>query len=282
MPAPQEMIMANLTKTLFTAFQIRVPTDWQNPSEEVAQKQYRDAFKETERNVPPAATPFMLALPSSMNKYHVDAQKSHIDIFGKFIDGTIKGIVQAWTLWSSTAVMTGAIVAGPTVSGGQVVAAPWLPTMLAVMPKETPQLLKYSQVVANVISTAWTQFTTAFKIPGLPLFPAFAAFPGPVAPPMPNVPVPVMAIASAGLNLLKKDLLKQQMISQLAMPTAPFHKELFDAICNAFEQLATAWCGMTMLKNLMGTGPIPTFAPPYVPVGPVVGGVANMIPGGFA
>jgi hypothetical protein len=36
-----------------------------------------------------------------------------------------------------------------------------------------------------------------------------------------------------------------------------------------------------MVTNVLGTGPVPTFAPPYVPVGPVVGGVANMTPGGF-
>jgi hypothetical protein len=36
-----------------------------------------------------------------------------------------------------------------------------------------------------------------------------------------------------------------------------------------------------MVTNVLGTGPVPTFAPPYVPVGPVVGGVGNMTPGGF-
>jgi hypothetical protein len=36
-----------------------------------------------------------------------------------------------------------------------------------------------------------------------------------------------------------------------------------------------------MVTNVLGTGPVPTFAPPYVPVGPVVGGIANMPPGGL-
>ena len=36
-----------------------------------------------------------------------------------------------------------------------------------------------------------------------------------------------------------------------------------------------------MVTNVLGTGPVPTFAPPYVPVGPVVGGVGTMMPGGF-
>ena len=36
-----------------------------------------------------------------------------------------------------------------------------------------------------------------------------------------------------------------------------------------------------MVTNVIGTGPVPTFAPPYVPGGPVVGGVGSMPPGGL-
>jgi len=32
-----------------------------------------------------------------------------------------------------------------------------------------------------------------------------------------------------------------------------------------------------MVTNVMGMGPVPAFAPPYVPVGPVVGG--SILPG---
>ena len=75
--------------------------------------------------------------------------------------------------------------------------------------------------------------------------------------------------------------MKLQMIGQLADPQAMYHKELFDCICDAFEKCHTIWQASTMVTNVLGTGPVPTFAPPYVPVGPVVGGVGNHAPGGF-
>ena len=37
----------------------------------------------------------------------------------------------------------------------------------------------------------------------------------------------------------------------------------------------------SLVTQVIGTGPIPTFAPPYVPVGPVVGGTATSLPGGL-
>jgi len=36
---------------------------------------------------------------------------------------------------------------------------------------------------------------------------------------------------------------------------------------------------VTMVKGVLGSGPVPTFAPPYVPVGPVLGGTAISPPG---
>jgi len=71
------------------------------------------------------------------------------------------------------------------------------------------------------------------------------------------------------------------MVGQLGDPKAQYHQELFEAISDAFEKTYNLWKVSTMVTNVMGTGPVPTFAPPYVPVGPVVAGVGTMIPGGF-
>jgi hypothetical protein len=62
---------------------------------------------------------------------------------------------------------------------------------------------------------------------------------------------------------------------------APFHAELFEAIIDGFQKCFLLWQTSTMVTNVLGTGPVPTFAPPYVPAGPVVGGTAVMTPGGF-
>ena len=118
-----------------------------------------------------------------MNKYHTDAQKMHIDKVGKFIDGICSAICSAWSQWQSMSTLVGVVITGPTAMGGQIVGPPWTPLILASAPKETPNLLKYSNAVANVLGTAWLSYTATIKVTGMPWYPAFAAVPSPVAPP---------------------------------------------------------------------------------------------------
>jgi hypothetical protein len=124
-------------------------------------------------------------------------------------------------------------------------------------------------------------FTATVKIPGLPFYPAYAAVPSPMAPPVPNTPVPFAALTQVPTSI-STSVMKPQMISQLGDPQAPLHKELFESICDAFEKSYNLWKVSTQVTNVLPTlAPVPTFAPPYVPVGPVVGGVATMLPGGL-
>ena len=152
--------------------------------------------------------------------------------------------------------------------------------IMALAPKATPQELKYSKAIAQAISDGWMQYQGTIKVPALPWYPAFAAVPLPVAPPMPNIPVPVIALTQVPVSV-SRDVLKSQMVANLGDPQANHHKELFDAIAGAFDICFKVWQISTQVMNVLGTGPVPTFAPPYVPVGPVVGGVGNMLPGGF-
>jgi hypothetical protein len=216
----------------------------------------------------------------SMYKWMTDIQKMHIGKIGSFIDDTCKAICSAWSTWQSAATMVGVVVNAVTAMGGQIVGPPLTPLILAQGPKATPQELKYTNVIANVIGTAWLSFTATVKVAGMPWYPAFAAFPGPMAPPMPNVPCPFAALTQVPVSI-STNMLKMQMVGQLGDPMAPFHKELFESLAHAFEQSYNLWKVSTMVTNVLGTGPIPTFAPPYVPVGPVVGGVGTMTPGGF-
>ena len=45
---------------------------------------------------------------------------------------------------------------------------------------------------------------------------------------------------------------------------------LFNALATGINTMFVAWKASTMVTNVLGSGPIPTFAPPAVPVGPVV------------
>lgn len=270
-------MMQQLARAKFMSFGLTVPQNWQPPQGKDAEH-YDAAFQPSEKVTAPGMPPLFRA--ASANKYHTDAQKMHIGEIGSFIDGVCSAICSAWSTWQSAATMTGIIVAGPTASLGQIIGPPWTPLILAQAPKTTPNLTKYSNVIANVIGTAWLSFTATVKVPGLPWYPAFAAVPSPVAPPTPNVPVPFAALTQVPASIMPMTM-KSQMQGMLGDPTAPFHAELFEAICDAFDKCYQTWKVSTMVTNVLGTGPVPTFAPPYVPVGPVVGGTAMMTPGGF-
>ncbi len=278
MPAPQASMMQQLARLKFTSFAIKVPQKWSTPSGDPAGKHYGDTFSASEKSTAPGMPP--LVQPQSMNKYHTDTQKMHIDKFGSYIDKTCSAICSAWSTWQSAATLVGVVVNAVTAAGGQVVGPPLTPLILAQGEVSTPMYLKYTNVIATVIGTSWLSYTAGIKVPGMPWYPAFAAFPSPVAPPTPNIPCPVIAISNAAAAV-GCAAMKGQMIGQLGDPEAPCHKELFEAICDAFEKCHKIWEPSTMVTNVLGTGPIPSFAPPYVPVGPVVGGVGTMTPGGF-
>lgn len=271
--------MQNLAKLKFQSFAIKLPTGWNQPQGPAAD-QYRKAFKSDELAAAPTPMPPNLFLPASVNKYHVDSANRVSQDFNNFIDGICSAICSAWGQWQLAATMTGVMVNAVIAVGGQVVGPPLFPLIMASAPKHTPNLLKYSLAVANTISTGWLSYTATIKIPGLPFYPAFAAFPGPMAPPMPNVPVPVAALTQVPVSMSMMAL-KGQMIGALGDPMAPHHMQLFESIADAVEKCFQIWQTTTMVTNVMGMGPIPTFAPPVVPAGPVLGGMANMLPGGF-
>ncbi|MBE0656209.1 MAG: hypothetical protein IH602_00885 [Bryobacteraceae bacterium] len=195
-----------------------------------------------------------------------------------FIDQICKAICSAWATWQASATLVGVVVNGVTASGGTVVGPPWAPLILAQGPK-TLTGLKLAQNVATGIGGAWLQLVASIKVPGLPWYPAFAAVPSPVAPPMPNIPVPIVTLTMAS-SLVSKMALKSAMVSKHSGASI-VDQNLYEALAEAFEQAFQLWKVSTMVTNVLGTGPVPTFAPPYVPVGPVIGGTGTMTPGGF-
>jgi hypothetical protein len=278
MPAPQASMMSQLARLKFTSFALKVPQNWSDPQGDPDGQQYKDSFKDSEKSVMPGMPP--LFQPATMNKYHVDSQKMHIAKIGKFIDDTMSAIASAWSQWQTSASMVGITVMGPMALGGQIVAPPFIING----PQSTASEAKYSKVIAAVIGKGWDTFTKTVTSPGLPWYPAFAAATAPVAIPMTNVPGPPSLFAAL-IQVpvtISMAVMKPLMIAQLGDPQAPFHKELFESIADAFEKTYDLWKVTTMVTKAMGTGPVPTMATPVPVPGPVVGGIATMPPGGFA
>lgn len=273
MPAPQKAQLAQLTKTLFTAKMIILPIQWKPAGE-----QYPDAFEPSELVVAPNP-PNNLFREPTLNKYHVDTAKDIGKDLEDYIDGICEGICDGIDNWLKMASFAGVIINGPVgiVKPGTVQGPPLGPLILKKAPMDTDQEKKYSNAIANALSTLWQPWHMA--ISGVLAYPAFAAFPGPVAPPMPNIPLPLIALPSAAEAGLSPKSLQGLMMTNLADPEALHAPELFDAISTAFSTVFQIFKASTMVMNVMGTGPVPTFAPPFVPVGPVVMGSGNGPPG---
>jgi hypothetical protein len=265
MPAPQAAMMQQFARLKFTSFGLTVPTNWQQPAGD-AGKQYDDAFKPAEKATAPGAPP--LFQPASMNKYHTDTQKMHI--------GTCSAICGAWGQWQTMCAASGFVVTGPVVTVGMFMGPPMGELMFANgAPMSTPNQMKYTNVISSVIGQQWEAYIMSLKCPGLPFYPAYAALPTPVAPPMPNIPFPIMQFVGA-TPLVQATTLKPLMIAQLGDPQAPFMSQLFESIATGFEQCFTIWQTSTLVTNVMA---IATGGTPISPL-PAVG-TATMPPGGL-
>jgi hypothetical protein len=279
MPAPQSSAMKQLARLKFMSFSLKVPSDWKEPSGDPAAAHYGRAFKPEEKVTSPGMPP--LFQPASLNKYHTDAQKMHNDKIGSFIDKTCDAICSAWSTWQSAATMAGILVNGPVAAGGALVGPPITPLILAQGAKDGPMAMKYTNVIASVIGTAWQTFTTTVKVAGLTWYPLLAACPAPTAPPTPNIPMPFAALVQVPVSI-SASVMKMQMVGQLGDPSAPFHKELFESICDAFEKSYNIWKVSTMVTNVLAVGgAVPTMTTPVPVPGPVIAAVATMTPGGL-
>lgn len=281
MPAPQPDLMKTFAKMQFRALAPPLPLNWVTPSGNPAGKQYVDAFPSGELTCAIPPVPPGLFKAASANKYHCDTAGTISDKMEAYIDGICDAICSAWKKWQSSATLTGVIINAVTAAGGQVVGPAWLPNILANAPMSTAQEMKYSMAIASAVSMGWMAYQSTIKVPGLPWYPAFAAFPAPVASPMPNVPCPVAALVQVPTPVVSMAL-QGGMIAFFGEPSALHSQILFASVAGAFEKCFLLWQGTTQVTNVLGTGPVPTFAPPVVPVGPVVGGVGNMTPGGFS
>jgi hypothetical protein len=135
-----------------------------------------------------------------------------------------------------------------------------------------------SQALAKELAAAWKQWAEGFTLHLPNAYPSFAAFPGPAAPPTPTATgaIPLSMGSSTGEASLTAAVLANRLGSALRLHALKISggspdqaaKSLATWIEGSFSQ----WKGLAKLVGVMGQGSAPTFAPPYVPVAPVVRG----------
>jgi hypothetical protein len=185
-----------------------------------------------------------------------------------FTDRLCDGVASMWETWQSSTQLVGVEVNAVAASGGRLFGPVIAPTIIGAA--STPEEVVAAATLAGAIQSALTNWQLSVSLPGLPLYPAFAAFPGPFAPPIPSLPMPLLAVPS---NLSLFEALSSQVISPDPVAAAAAR-----AVGNALASAVVIWASATRLVNILGSGPVPSFAPPDIPVGPVIGGIGFGVP----
>lgn len=133
-----------------------------------------------------------------------------------------------------------------------------------------------SRVLARELWSAWKEWADGFRMTLPGAFPKFAAFPGPQAP-LTRSAQPTYSLAmgsSSGEHRLQASTLQTRLMTTLRRAAGKeaigMEKELV-RLTGWVESSFREWKASAQIMGLTGKGPVPTFAPPYVPVGPVVG-----------
>lgn len=184
--------------------------------------------------------------------------------------------------WKATAAFAGIMVNAVTAMGppGCLKGPPLAPLMTARLATLTGDDRAIATAAAQGIGANFAAWQNGVTVPGLPWYPAFAAVPAPVAAPVPNVPTTFAALVSGGLGgMMDPNLLQAAMSAAASASIRDRAKTAFASIAPQVIAQFQAKVLASTVKGVLGSGPVPTFAPPYVPVGPVVGGTAFSPPG---
>ena len=131
--------------------------------------------------------------------------------------------------------------------------------------------------LAKVLGSAWNDWAAGFQIHIPQAYPTLAAVPGRFAPATPVANAPFLSQGTShGEASLKAPLLTSRLVAALQVPGA---KTATGNPTAAMQNLAawvdgsfTDWKAGVKMTGLLGKGPVPNYAPPYVPIGPVVAG----------
>jgi hypothetical protein len=220
----------------------------------------------------PQTTQPMLFRAASNSAADVEHQRAMHEVYDSMFQQLLAAIEFGFNLYRQSAGLVDVIINGPQAMGGRL-QGPNLDKLILSAPSVTswtgPKTIM-REAVAKGLHQQWSKLAGSVKVPGLPWYPVFAAFPGPMAPPTPNVPTPFITLShDAGattppaLNLAMRSLLNGRF---------DYSDEFFESIATGFDSAVRIWKGVQMVKGVVGTGPVPNFAPPYIPVGQVVGG----------
>ena len=279
-----------IAHAIFAAKGLKLPsTDWKQPAGRDAEQYSRVLMNDTKAPSVDAGIPvFMFQNPTNM--HHHDSKAKVGQGWRDFMDAACGAIEYGLLQFKLQAKFQNWIINGPVAMGMPgCLDGPDLESFI----KNSPQFATYTKeagkahcaAVAKGMSESFKKWRQMVTCPGLPLYPAFAAFPGPMAPPMPNVPMPLITKISGMMTaIMMPMMIKTEMVNALdggikQKDKDKQHEAAYEGIATAAALALTLWLPQQQVMLVLGKGQIPTFAPPYVPVGPVLAGDNISTPG---
>ena len=279
-------ILGNLK---FLAAGLKLPTKGAASGSDVwGEKHFKDRDKAEMTAVPELIPPWFMPQKPGYVHHQKSCDKVGKD-FKDFHDAMIDAVQFSHTLWKLQAKFDGLKVMSVSAIGAPgCLKGPELESNI----KNAPQcaafsgnMAKHRDAVAKGVSGCFKKWQDKVMVPGLPWYPLFAAFPSAMAPPMPNIPMPLITCPSAMMaEIIMPSSMTKAMDDALdggikkKDPDKQYHA-LHDAIATVLSLAFLMWLPSQQVMLVLGKGPIPSFAPPFVPVGPVIGGDNIAMPG---
>lgn len=225
----------------------------------------------------PMSVPPGLFRAASNSAADVDHQRQMHDLYNGLFDSLIDAIGQAFETFRVSAQLEDVTIMAAAATGGKLTGPSFETCMMGAPAVSgwTGWNAEVRDALARGLHNQWKTLCDSVRVPGLPWYPMFAACPGPVAPPVPNIPTP-FALLVHDIDATSPKKIRDAALAKLRVQmehAGPF----FESLGAAFHTQLQLWKAAQQVAHVMGTGSVPTYAPPYVPVGPVVAG--RILPG---
>jgi hypothetical protein len=176
-------------------------------------------------------------------------------------------------LWSANAQVVGGQVNGSAVflPPGSLFGEPPFDASVEGALRQLPIPPQVATAIAGVAWEVWTAWAKSYYVSLPRAFPELAAVPGPEAEQTPLKPTRLGKGKAPGSLGISADVVGEALRGLLGnlVATKDDAQEI-EQFAHWYYRSFRRWFGSAKLVNLAGGGPVPSFAPPYVPVGPVV------------
>lgn len=164
-------------------------------------------------------------------------------------------ITDAIGIWKTNASLTDVRINGGIASGGKVQGLALEPLISATAPRDSQWSRTLSHAVSCGVHNCWKDWERSLSVPNLPWYPMFAAYPGGIAPPVPNLPSPLAAMRQ-NVDVFKPGAILTQMKAKLSGAPGAGQEVLY-AVAEGFSAAFFAWIPTQMITEVIGQGVIP-------------------------